>query len=277
MSQPIQTSLIPERAVRPPLTEMHLDRLPPDYVLAGSKPDKAFIDSVGAFGILQPILVVEHRSSKGVLSYEIAAGRRRVKAARVVGLSSIPARIYPADWVSGDVLALVENEQRSTNLAVDLEAIARLVKEGHSEDEIAKAVGLSKSVLRSRMKLLGLSKNLRGAFLAGSLTGTVAAKAARLSSEKQAELEQTLAEKGKLTESDLRAVMSAASLEAVAMLPDVLFQTPDADVTDWKIEVAALIERAYQATPMSEEPLRHLIFMALRLAKGGDQSEDEAA
>ena len=67
-------------------------------------------DSIGAYGVLQPIIVRESTILKG--TYEIIAGERRWRAAKMAGLSEIPAVILDGDELKAAQVALIENVQR---------------------------------------------------------------------------------------------------------------------------------------------------------------------
>ncbi len=98
-----QLKLLPDKPVAPKFAYVSLSELP--QILPGSYPDKAFIQSVEKFGVLQPIGLIE--SDQG---YLVAFGRQRILATRKLGLISIPAQIYPAHWTPGEILTLVENQ-----------------------------------------------------------------------------------------------------------------------------------------------------------------------
>jgi len=78
------------------------------------------LESVERFGVLQLIGLIE--SSNG---FQVGFGRR-IKAARASGFIAIPAYLYLAGWSPREVLMLIENQQRKTNLEEDLEAIPAL-------------------------------------------------------------------------------------------------------------------------------------------------------
>ena len=67
-------------------------------------------ESIGTYGVLQPILVRENPKAEGY--YEIIAGERRWRAARMAGLSEIPAIIMQADELKASEIAIIENIQR---------------------------------------------------------------------------------------------------------------------------------------------------------------------
>ena len=91
--------------------------------------------SIEAYGVLQPIIVRENDKLSGL--YEIIAGERRWRAARIAGLTEVPVLVKDTDEVSAAEISLIENLQRQ-NLGYFEEAVAieRLMKDfGLSTDE----------------------------------------------------------------------------------------------------------------------------------------------
>ena len=110
-------------------------------------------DSIAANGVLQPILVRQTGER-----YEIIAGERRFRGAKLAGLSEIPAIVVEADDLTAARYALIENLQRE-DLNPYEEAVAydRLMKEfGLSQEEIAGQLGKSRSAVANSLRLLDL-------------------------------------------------------------------------------------------------------------------------
>jgi ParB/RepB/Spo0J family partition protein len=176
-----QLSLIPDKLVTPKARKVVLTELPED--LMGSEPDPEFVESVRKFGILQPIGLVEDGKT-----YQVAFGRRRIRAARAIGLISIPAQIYPQGWTPASVLTLIENKHRKDNLPAQLDAISTLRLSATSE-EICIAVGMTQPELAQAIKMLdALVPELRDAMRDGRIKATTAKQAAKLPIEQQQEL-----------------------------------------------------------------------------------------
>ena len=150
--------------------DVQLTDLPPNAMLHSDPPTALFLDNVKNLGILQPIQLV--RTSKGPYKYVVAAGRRRIKAARATGMESIPALAFPEGWVRPALLAIAENEQRSANDLSDLMAIEEMRTEHFSDEQIRDAIGMSKQRFDSIIVLQRLLPVLRegmeaGAFIIG--------------------------------------------------------------------------------------------------------------
>ena len=113
-------------------------------------------DSIAAHGVLQPILVRESIAAEG--TYEIIAGERRWRAAKMAGLSEIPAVIFTGDELEAAQVALIENIQREDLNPVE-EAMgygALIDKFGLTQDQVAKQVGKSRPTITNMLRLLDL-------------------------------------------------------------------------------------------------------------------------
>ena len=111
-------------------------------------------DSISAHGVLQPILVREVSSDR----YQIIAGERRWRAAKLAGLSEIPAMILDKDELSAAQIALVENIQREDlNPIEEAMAFRSLADEyGMTQEELSRQVGKSRSTIANAIRLLEL-------------------------------------------------------------------------------------------------------------------------
>ena len=113
-------------------------------------------DSIAANGMLQPILVRETGER-----YEIIAGERRFRAARLAGLSEIPALVLEADDEAAAKYALIENLQREDlNPYEEAAAIRKLMDEyGLSQEQVAGSIGRSRSAVANALRLLDLPED----------------------------------------------------------------------------------------------------------------------
>jgi ParB family transcriptional regulator, chromosome partitioning protein len=125
-------------------------------------------ESVRARGLIQPILV--RPSPTG--GYELIAGERRWRAARVAGLATVPALVRDSDDRDSLLLALVENVAREDLSPVDeARGYAALMDEfGLSLGEVAEQVGRSKPTVSNRVRLLELTDDVLGLVERGQLT-----------------------------------------------------------------------------------------------------------
>ena len=115
-------------------------------------------ESIKQFGILQPLLV----SDKGDY-YEIIAGERRWRAAKLAGLKEVPVIIKEFNDQQVVEISLIENIQREDlNPVEEAMAYKRLIDEFHlKQDEIAERVGKSRTAVTNAMRLLKLSEKVQ--------------------------------------------------------------------------------------------------------------------
>ena len=121
-------------------------------------------DSIAEHGLLQPVVVREALGGY----YEIIAGERRWRAAKMAGLSEIPVTILSADDRKASELAIIENVQREDlNPMEEAQAYKKLQEEyGLTQDKVASAVGKSRSAVANTLRLLDLPEE------AGTLVAT---------------------------------------------------------------------------------------------------------
>ena len=163
---------------------------PDEIVVSPEQPRKSFdeyelkllADSILANGIIQPLAV---RKKDG--KYEIIAGERRFRAAKMVGIRRIPCVIHSADEQTAAVLALTENLQRR-DLSVFEEAAAldRLINYyGITQSEAAIKLGIAQSTLSNKLRLLNLSESLQQRIVKARLTERHARALLRLPENKR--------------------------------------------------------------------------------------------
>ena len=126
---------------------------PREYFDEGALQDLA--DSIAQYGLIQPITA--RRLPSGY--YQIIAGERRWRAARMAGLSEVPVRVIEADDRRTAELALVENLQREDlNPIEEAKGYKTLIEDyGLTQEEAAKSVGRSRPAVTNAMRLLSLS------------------------------------------------------------------------------------------------------------------------
>jgi ParB family transcriptional regulator, chromosome partitioning protein len=144
-------------------------------------------ESIKAQGIMQPILVRRlsdeqarirrkndpHANANGDARpvYEIIAGERRYRAARIAGLDSVPVLVRDVPDESAAAMALIENIQREDlNPLEEAHGLQRLVKEfGLTHEQAAQAVGRSRSAASNLLRLLNLADPVQTMLMAGDL------------------------------------------------------------------------------------------------------------
>jgi ParB family transcriptional regulator, chromosome partitioning protein len=128
-------------------------------------------ESIKAQGIMQPILVRLLASGVNAGQYEIIAGERRFRAAKLAGLDSVPVLVRDVPDESAAAMSLIENIQREDlNPLEEAQGLQRLVKEfGHTHEQAAQAVGRSRSAASNLLRLLNLAEPVQTMLMAGDL------------------------------------------------------------------------------------------------------------
>jgi ParB family chromosome partitioning protein len=125
-------------------------------------------ESIKSQGVMQPVLV---RPLAGGADYEIIAGERRVRAARLAGLDEVPVLVKDVADEAAAVMALIENMQREDlNPLEEAQGLQRLVSEFKlTHEQAAAAVGRSRSAASNLLRLLNLAAPVQQLLMAGDL------------------------------------------------------------------------------------------------------------
>ena len=128
-------------------------------------------ESIRAQGIMQPILVRRLADGVNQGKYEIIAGERRFRAAKLAGLDVVPVLVRDVPNEAAAAMALIENIQREDlNPLEEAQGLQRLVKEfGHTHEQAAQAVGRSRSAASNLLRLLNLADPVQTMLMAGDL------------------------------------------------------------------------------------------------------------
>ncbi len=127
-------------------------------------------ESIKSQGIMQPVLVRPLNGGTGG-RYEIIAGERRFRAARLAGLDELPVLVKPVPDEAAAVMALIENIQREDlNPLEEAQGLKRLVDEFKlTHEQAAQAVGRSRSAASNLLRLLNLAAPVQQMLMAGDL------------------------------------------------------------------------------------------------------------
>lgn len=138
-------------------------------------------DSVRAFGILQPLLV--RRNGDKI---ELIAGERRLRAAKLAGLTTVPVLYRTLDDQELAEVAIIENLQRADlSFFEEADGFARLLEQfSFTQEMLAKRMGISQSALANKLRLLKLPSSVRQVITKEGLTERQARVLLRLKDEK---------------------------------------------------------------------------------------------
>ncbi len=171
-----------QRGKYQPRTDMHQEAL------------QELAESIKVQGVMQPIVVRPISDER----FEIIAGERRWRASQLAGLDKIPAVIRLVPDESAIAMALIENIQRENlNPIEEATALKRLQDEFElTQQEVADAVGKSRSTVTNLLRLMGLTPEVRVMLEHGDLEMGHARALLTLESEQQGEAAKTVSGKG---------------------------------------------------------------------------------
>lgn len=163
-------------------------------------------DSITKYGVLQPLLVQKKNGS-----YEIIAGERRWRAAKIAGLKEVPVVIREYSPQQAMEIALIENVQREDlNPIEEAMAYQRLMQEFQlKQEEIAERVSKNRSTITNSMRLLNLSPEVRQMLVENRITS---GHARALLAVENSELQLELAKKIEQSRLSVREVEKAVKL-----------------------------------------------------------------
>src|SRR5688572_2545068 len=156
-------------------------------------------ESIREQGVLQPLIVRAVPAVDGYAkAYEIVAGERRWRAARLAGLASVPVIVRELTDQEALEVALIENLQREDLNPIDqAQSMSRLVAEfGMTHEQIAKALGRSRASVSNFLRLLELADDVKTAMIDGKLDMGHARALLSLDSERQAKLARKIVRLG---------------------------------------------------------------------------------
>ncbi len=172
-ASPVATTLPQALATRrggPDQLDLDLIAPNPEQPRTDFEPEKLreLSDSIREHGIIQPLVV--SRDEDG--GYRLIAGERRLQAARLAGLETVPVVIREAADHELLELALIENIQRADlNPVEEAMAYRRLVEEyGLTQEEVARRVGKNRATVANALRLLQLESEIRRSLVAGEIT-----------------------------------------------------------------------------------------------------------
>lgn len=229
------------------LADIPVDLIAPN----ASQPRRHFDDdelnelaaSITEVGVIQPVVVIAVDSG-----YELIAGERRLRAAKKAGLATIPAVVTEANPGEQQILALVENIQRSNLSAVEEAAGLQAIMDrtGLTQTELAGKLGRSQSAVANKLRLLRLEGSVQQLIIEGKLGERQARALLALPPEDQAALAaEAVMENMAAGEVEQRARDRAAAPRQAGKKPKkqpLSFTGPDGPTGDILKDVAGLVE-----------------------------------
>lgn len=170
-------------------------------------------ESIKSYGVLNPLTV---RSRNG--GYELVAGERRLRAAKLAGLTEVPCILLDVDIEDSNLIALIENLQRKDldflEEAAGLHQLIRIF--GLSQEEAARRIGKSQSAVANKLRLLKLPEDILNSLRENGLTERHGRALLRLSTpqKQRAALEYIL-------DNDLTVAATDAYIDALLEAPPV--------------------------------------------------------
>lgn len=147
---------------------------------------RALAESIREHGILEPLLVRrDHIPASDVPVFHLVAGERRLRAAELAGLDSVPCVAIEASEVDAAVIAIIENLHREDlSIFEEATAIGSLIGlSGMTQEQCARRLAVSQSYIANKLRLLRFSKEEREAILRHGLTERHARALLRLTEE----------------------------------------------------------------------------------------------
>ena len=175
-------------------------------------------DSLKAKGVLQAILV--RPDPKGGPSFQIIAGERRYRAAKLAGLETIPAVVRDVDELELLEVGIIENVQRADlNPVEEAEAYGALMKRfGRTQESLASSVGKSRAHIANTLRLLNLSEGARAHLREGRITAGHA-RAALGGEDPDLLVEQAVAKRLSVRDVEALAKLSKGSIPPINASP----------------------------------------------------------
>ena len=148
---------------------------------------RALAASIREHGILEPLLVRKEPATDCIPVFHLIAGERRLRAAEMAGLDTVPCVAIEASEVDAAVIAIIENLHREDlNMFEEATAIGSLIGlSGMTQEQCARRLAVSQSYIANKLRLLRFSKDERELLLKNGLTERHARALLRLSEESE--------------------------------------------------------------------------------------------
>lgn len=204
-------------------------------------PNQSLLDQIDAFGIAQAVTLFERPgvADNDADRFAIAGGRRIVLAAQQLGITEIPAIIYPADdWDLYESVSLALNANRTADPFAELGLIQGMMEDGFDTAAIGKKTRFGAPLVNKRLLLSTLHDDLALGVRRNRIALPVAEKAASLPENAQERLVAIFHEKDALAMKDVRELMD--ELDGGEHTKQVSFLASD----DWRKDIRKAVAKA---------------------------------
>lgn len=205
----------------PILRNVVVGLLPDVHTPKGSQSFSQLKQSIKSLGILVPVILhEEHTGNQPGLRYRIISGRRRIAAAREIGLKQVPAIVYPKEVHEAFIpsATIAENAIRSDNVSADIESVRTLRDQGLTIATISEFTGMPTRDVTRLIELLALPDEIIAGVQNGSIAQTTANELRKSTPEVVASTLEVYRDKGKLTLADVKEARSTGYQTATATL-----------------------------------------------------------
>ncbi|MDO9399186.1 MAG: ParB/RepB/Spo0J family partition protein [bacterium] len=147
-------------------TEIKVNSLQPRKHFAENELQE-LVESIRQYGIIQPLIVTKKDNG-----YELIAGERRLRSAKILNLASVPVIVRQVDELEKLEIALIENLQRENLNSIEMALAYRKLVDDFSlnQDEVASRVNKSRSVITNTLRLLNLPEEIQQALMEGRIS-----------------------------------------------------------------------------------------------------------
>jgi ParB family chromosome partitioning protein len=211
------------------VTEISVDAIVPNQrqprSIFADEPLRDLAESIRNYGILQPLLVRPLDEQ----TYELIAGERRLRAAKLAGLDTVPVLIRSAGSQGSLEIALIENVQREDiNSLESARAYRRLIDEfALTQEQVADRVGKSRTTITNTLRLLRLPPKVQNGLSSGTISeGHARALLAVEDEVRQLKLYDEILEKG-LNVRDVERIARGSTKSAKPAPPPRLMASPE--------------------------------------------------
>jgi ParB family chromosome partitioning protein len=155
----------------------------PEEIMPNTSQPRTFFDSEGLnelaesiakYGILQPLTVrkVENISQYAHFKYELIAGERRLRAAKLLNMDKVPCILRESDTKTSAELAIIENlHRKDLNVFEEAAAIASLIEIHHlTQEQVASKLSMTQAGVANKLRLLRLTEEEKRLIIANNLT-----------------------------------------------------------------------------------------------------------